>query len=516
MANLTRLPKAGVAEGVKAFVRAHASKDAFVAAARRIATTKMTRSKTTSAAAEAWDLRDLVGEVRFITNTVASKGSRAKLFVAKVPANQEDDPVPLKSGPAYEAWRQFTTNSDMRELIKRALNNYQVTGEGYLAGIPGGLLGADTDETQWHFLSKSEVKKDYPANGEVELKVLGAKVETYLSSITLIETWNPHPADSARPDSPVLSAMPILREIVGLTMHVSAQVDSRLAGAGVFVVPQSALMAITSEDEGDEGDDPFTAALLTAMDTAISDRSSAAALTPIVITVPDEATGKFEHLKFWSELDAEARPLREEGLRRLALAMDCPPDLLLGQQDMNHWGAWVSREETVQSHIEPLLDLLVRAISQEYLWSALIDFYDMSPEEAHKYVVYYSTKHLISRSNRTQDALNLHQRGVISDESLRNTADFDEKDAPPVLVSDPATKIALDLIKASPGLASAPGLIQLTIDIQTVLDAGGNVDDLGRSLTPDEEAVKDDGLPEQPAEGLPPGDGGTRESESDQ
>jgi len=516
MASLMNLPRGEVVDGVKAFMKAHASKDAFLAAARKIATTKVTRSRVSDGSQEAWDLRDLVGEVRFITNTVASKGSRAKLFVARVPANLEDDPVPLRSGPAYDAWRQFISFTDMRELIKRALSNYQVSGEGYLAGVPGSLLDADNDEIQWHLLARGEVKKDYPTAGAVELKVLGAKIETTLAEVTLIETWNPHPADSARPDSPVLSAMPILREIVGLTMHVSAQIDSRLSGAGMLVIPQSALMAITSEDEGDEGDDPFTAALLEAMSTALSDQSSAAAKVPVTVTVPDEATGKFEHLKFWTDLDEEARPLREEGLRRLALAMDCPPDLLLGQSDMNHWGAWVSREETVQSHIEPLLDILVRTITQEYLWSALIDAYGMTPEEAHKYVVWYSTTHLISRSNRTQDALNLHQRGVISDEALRNTADFDEKDAPPVLVTDPATKIALDLVKASPGLASAPGLIQLTLDVQTILDAGGDAADLGRALTPDEEATKQDGLPEQPAEGLPPGEGGTRESETNQ
>lgn len=504
-------PDESVIDGVKRFLAGHRTRDSFVAAARKISRSMMVRGSANSSNAEAWDLRDLVGEVRFITNTVSAKGSRAKMFVARTPANQEDDPVPLKSGVAYDAWQAFTSNTDMRELIKRALNNYQVAGEGYLVGIPGDLVDADTADLQWYFLSKGEVKKQGESN-EVILKVLGAEIETTTDQVKLIQTWNPHPNDSAKADSPVLSAMPILREIVGLTMHVSAQIDSRLAGAGVLVIPQSALMAMASEDDGEEGDDPFTTALLTAMNAALTDQSSAAAKTPITVTVPDESTGKFQHLKFWTDLDAEARPLREEGLRRLALAMDCPPELLLGQADMNHWGAWVSREETVQNHIEPLLDILVRAITQEYLWSALIDIYEMQPEDAHKYVVYYSTTHLISRSNRTQDGLNLHQRGVISDEALRNVADFDEKDAPPVLVSDPATKIALDLIKAAPALAATPGIELLVQQIQVVLDANGDAADLGKSQTPDTPNQKKDGLPEQPADGLPPGEGGTRES----
>lgn len=514
MAFLSKVPE-NVVGDVRAFMKAHATRDSFIAAARKVATSKMVRLNVDSLDAEIWELRDLIGEVRFLTNTVASKGSRAKLYVAKVPSNLEDDPVPLKSGDAYDVWKQFVTYTDMRELVKRALSNFQVSGQGYLAGVPGSLIGSDSDEVQWFFLSKSEVKKEQNTN-EVCIKVLGTKIDTNTDVVKLVEVWNPHPDDSAKADSPVRSAVPILREILGLTMHISAQIDSRLAGAGMLVVPQSALMAMTGDDEGDEGDDPFTAALLLAMETALSDQSSASAKVPITVTVPDDATGKFEFLKFWTELDTEARPLREENIRRLATAMDAPADLLLGQADMNHWGAWVSREEVVQSHIEPLLDILVRAISQEYLWAALEEAYDYTPEKARQYIIYYSTTHLISRSNRTQDALNLHARGVISDEALRNTADFDEKDAPPVLVTDPATKVALDLVKASPGLATSPGLIQLVIDIQTVLDAGGDAEDLGRSLTPPEENQKDDGLPEQPAEGLPPGDGGTRESEGTQ
>jgi hypothetical protein len=250
-----------------------------------------------------------------------------------------------------------------------------------------------------------------------------------------------------------------------------------------------------------------------AMETAISDRASAAALMPITITVPDEAVGKFEHIKFWNQLDTEARPLREEAIRRFATAMDAPAELLLGQADMNHWGAWVSREETIQNNVEPLLDILVRAITQEVLWPALVGA-DIDEDNARQFCIYYSTTHLISRSNRTQDALNLHARGVISDEALRNVADFDEKDAPAVLITDPAMKIVMDLVKASPSLAETPGIPSLVEQIQAMMDAGGNGSDTGNALKPPEENANPTGPSETPAQGLPPGEGGTRGSES--
>jgi len=508
----TRQPDEDVAHATAVLRRIRKGQDTLTASARRITSHKIERIKVNSDSTEAWDMRGLVGEMRFVTNSIAVKGSKAKLFVARVPSNQEDDPVPVKRGDALDAWREFTKYTDVRELIKRCLANLQVTGEGYLAGVPGTLLGHDWEEMEWFFLSKNEVKAG-AGEDDVTLKILGSKINTTKSQVTLVEVWNPHPNDSSMPDSPVLSAMPILREIVGLTMHVSAQIDSRLAGAGILAIPQSATLAVETEDDESQID-PFTAALMLAMETAISDRSSAAALMPITITIPDDAVGKFEHIKFWTDLDSEAKSLREEAIRRFATAMDAPAELLLGQADMNHWGAWVSREETIQNNVEPLLDILVRAISQEILWPVLVDSYDLDEDVARTFCIHYSTTHLISRSNRTQDALNLHARGVISDEALRNVADFDEKDAPAVLITDPAMKVVMDLVKASPSLAVNPGIPSLVEQIQAMMDAGGSSSDTGNALKPPEENANPTGPSETPAQGLPPGEGGTRGSES--
>lgn len=508
-----RLADEAVAAAVQSGMRIRKGQETLLSSARRITTREIKKVRADAPTAEAWDMRELVGEVRFLTNTIAAKGSKAKLFVGRIPTNQEDSPEPVKRGDALDAWRQFTQYTDMRDLIKRALANFQISGDGYLVGIPGNLLGREYEETEWYFLSKSEVR-DEGSSGAVTVVIKGAEIKTDKSTTKIIEVWNAHPNDSRKTDSPVLSALPILREIVGLTMHISAQIDSRLAGAGLLAIPQSATLAVEGEDDDESDIDPFTAALLLAMETAISDRSSAAALVPITVTIPDEAVDKIKHIKFWSELDSEARPLREEAIRRFALASDAPPELLLGTADLNHWGAWVSREETIQNNVEPLLDILVRAITEEYLWPALVDVYQMSEEDARKFCIHYDTTHLISRSNRTQDALNLHARGVISDEALRNTADFDEKDAPEVLIKDPAMKVVMDLVKASPSLAESPGIPVLVQQIQAMLDSSGGGSDTGRALTPPEENANPTGPAETPAEGLPPGEGGTRESES--
>jgi hypothetical protein len=203
----TRQPDEGVAEATALIRRIRNGQDTLTASARRITTGKIQRAKVDSNTNEAWDMRSLVGEMRFVTNSIAVKGSKAKLYVAKIPANQEDDPAPVKRSPALEAWREFTRYTDMRELIKRALSNLQISGEGYLTGVPGTLLGRDYDTMEWFFLSKNEVRAG-AGEDDVTIKVLGSKIDTSKSEITLVEVWNPQRLLPARLPCPVCAADP--------------------------------------------------------------------------------------------------------------------------------------------------------------------------------------------------------------------------------------------------------------------------------------------------------------------
>jgi len=282
-------------------------------------------------------------------------------------------------------------------------------------------------------------------------------------------------------------------------MHISAQVDSRLAGAGVFVIPQSASDAMRrgkglSEVAVEEDDsDPFTDALIEGMLTPISDRSNASALVPLVVTAPDDSTDKFHHYAFSQPLDTEARPLREEAIRRLALGQDAPPELLLGMGGMNHWGAWLVKEDVVTTHIEPPLALICDALTVQFLHPTLIA-QGMSPEEAGEYVIWYDVSHLIVRPNRGSDAMSLHERGAISDEALRTATGFDESDAPAEMQAmDPAVTYALDMLKTAPSLAQTPGLPALIEQIRAAL-RGAEVEVTPQIIEEEEVAEEVEGM----------------------
>lgn len=473
----------------------------LVASAKRLTGKKVSGVKAPKRVDASWQadaesMYDLVGEERFLANVLAGRAAQAKLFVGHLshtdplaePEAVEDPQIQLILDSIGK------TAAGRAQLVMRHLINLFIAGEGYLVGIPPRLipgendddvldpyalddidpsdpLGVSLDELVWHMLSVSEVK--FKGDDGVELKLPdqgGAAIETTLPEVYLIRAWRAHPMRGWEADSPTRSSLPVLRELVGLTMAISGQIDSRLAGAGLLLVPQSAADALkrAMKIAEDSDEDPWTDALIEAMITPISDRSSAAAYVPLVAVVPDDAAEKFTHMTFDKNFDKELRPLRDEAIRRLALGQDAPPELLLGVGGMNHWGAWLVREDVVTTHLEPPLALLCDALTTQYLRPALIAA-GMDEDEASDYVVWYDVSHLIVRPNRGDDAQSLYDKGELSGEALRRENGFDETDAPPQIGEvDPAVDLALQLVAQAPSLMQAPGLPSIVQQIRDV------------------------------------------------
>lgn len=76
---------------------------------------------------------------------------------------------------------------------------------------------------------------------------------------------------------------------------------------------------------------------MTVAETALKDPESAAATVPILLELPGDAIDKMEHFRFESSFDEMAIKLREEAIRRFALGLEVPAEILLGLGDINHW-----------------------------------------------------------------------------------------------------------------------------------------------------------------------------------
>jgi hypothetical protein len=433
---------------------------------------------------------DTVGELRFVANTLAQAASRARIFAAHLPQGSDDPetveeenetPVAMQAREAVEVFAGGLLGRS--EVVRRLVVQLFVPGDGWLVGLPAGLLevasphadeeslpdfgplGPESltiDQLKWHCLSVEEVRVQ--PSGSVLIDIGGGRRELPQDQVMLVRVWRPHPRRWWQADSPVRANLPVLRELVGLTKHVGATIDSRLAGAGLLVVGNSVEVVgqVADGPAGqEEGQDPFIRALIDTMVTPIEDRDSAAAVVPLVIKVPDETVDKVKHITFASPFDAKSRELRDEAIRRLALGLDAPPEVLLGMGGVNHWTGWLVEESTVKTHIEPQLALLCDALTTDYLWPVLEEA-GVSAEQAREFVVWFDTTDLTMRPNRAQEAAELYDRGELSGPALRRESGFDDTDAPESV--DRATDTALKMMTQMPSLAEAIGIQEL-IDI---------------------------------------------------
>ncbi|MFI2300158.1 hypothetical protein ACH5AL_15145 [Actinacidiphila glaucinigra] len=89
--------------------------------------------------------------------------------------------------------------------------------------------------------------------------------------------------------------------------------------------------------------------------------------------------------------------------------------------------AWALTEEAIRLGIEPKLATIAYALTQQWLRPLL---QAEGVEDWHRWMVWYDSSPLRVRANKSETALQVYDRGVISDEALRRETGFDDADAP--------------------------------------------------------------------------------------
>lgn len=370
---------------------------------------------------EAWYFYDTVGEFRFAVAWKAQAVSRATLTITEdTPAGE----VTVTTGPEVDALAALHGGgAGHAQMLNTLTLHLEVPGESYLIGEP---VGSDlAPEDRWGVYSNDEVT--YRA-GAWTLDRGDGQPRTLPEDAVVIRLWHSHPRKWVEADSPARAVLPVLREIEGLTKHVAATVDSRLAGAGVFMVPSEMTFAGSTPDENTDPDyDPFIAKLTKAMTTAIGDRDSAAALVPVVVRAPGALIKAAQHFTFATPLDEKALDLRAEGIRRLALGLDQPPEVLLGLSDSNHWSAWQIDEAALKTHIEPTCEMITSALTERWLRPA-VEAMGAQVNPARR--INYDVSVLRLRPDRSAEAQAAYDRLELSGEALRRETGFDQGDEP--------------------------------------------------------------------------------------
>ena len=438
----------------------------------------------------------ICGEARYGARFFGHALSRAILSTAQI--NDAGESEYLETGPASDALADLFDGPDGQTQMLDAIGlHLTIAGECYLVGRQ------DLTGDLWEVLSCLEIK----VNGEAWQIDYGNGVPPIdlTENDVVIRIWMPAPGKHIEADSPFRSLLPILTEIEYLTRHVFAQITSRLAGAGILLMPQGMSFPPPPAQDGREqvaanDADSFMLTLAETMMTPLNDPGSPAAVVPIVVTAPDDAIDKPRLLEFWSELDSHAMELRTEAIRRFALGMDLPPEVVLGMgsnggtgggrsNGVSHWGAWQVEESTIKLHIEPMLDTVCNALTMGYLRPTIED----GVQSVTAFIT-YDTSRLRLRPDRSKEAFELYDRGLLSPKALLRENGFPIADA-----ATPEEMHTWLLMKAATGSTTpeqvSAAMLQLGVNL-----GPGTGDQTGREERPTPSLEDHPTRPRTPAE----------------
>jgi hypothetical protein len=446
---------------------------------------------------EVWGLLDQVGELEFYRQWKTNLFSRIKVAPVEVLADGIEKPV----------------TAGMASMMGALGGLLAIPGEAWLFGRVADPTGDPEEPDQWRVLSSDEVTSTPGrwqidrGDGDPETYAMGDPDAGTEPEAIGLRIWNPHPRRAVLAQSSCRSAIPVLRQLRALEQRAGAEIDSRLAGAGVIIVPSEATFS-TPPTDGEPDDpnlDPLVAGLIDIAVTAIQDRNSPSAVAPGVIRMPGQYIEHVKHLTFNALLDDKLIEKIDAALKRLGTSLDCPGEVLNGMVDVNHWTGWLLDENNIKAHIEPGAETVVQAVTSKYLWPALQGDMPRFDPSLRRFQYRYDTSALRQRPDRSQQAEFLHDRVIITDAALaRETGGFEGTDLL-VAGSDEWKSRWLEKIAAGtvPPETVVAALQELGLDLPTPPDAGPAAMPPGPEVPPAIEAPSPPGPaggpPEQPA-----------------
>lgn len=470
---------------------------------------------------EAWHYYDTQPEVRFGVGWLANALSRCRVMAAHrgeagdEPAaivEQLDDgeqggvvdvePLSAIEQAAFDLMQQLAGGTTgQSQMLADFGVHLSVPGRGYLVGEPGGSEdGLVKAPDTWQVVSSDELGLVQIAGGKRYTLKEGEEkrdVRILSADALAVQVWRPHRRWHYQADSPMRASLGVLRDVELLSQHIKASATSRLAGAGLLVLPKSLTFPVSDKERNPTSS--FMVELLDAMITPLSDPGAPSAVVPLPIQVPDDLVDKIHHLKFSTPFDDHVLELRTDAIKRFAAGMDLPAEIVLGLADSNHWTAWQIDESALKLHVEPMLEAICDGLTVGYLRPALQVLAAQgafAAAEIDDLIVWYDTSELTVRPDRSADAVLVYDRQGINVQALRRETGFDEADAPDE--DELKRALLIDLVKGAPSLAPLI-LPALGIEVEFPSDVEPLPSPNGAPVLPSTgDDAPADGPPEQP------------------
>jgi hypothetical protein len=402
---------------------------------------------------EGWRLYDIIPEHRFLANWIGDSIAQARLYVTEVAETGEETGEVEDPRIARLAAVPLGTGSQRDDNLRLAGVDLSVGGECWIVG-EGAAEDPESAEGSWFVVTSAAFKRTGDQVSVRRPKTRGGSELALRDGVDiLIRCWRPHPNDVDQADSPTRAAIVPLREIELLTKREFAELDSRLTGAGFWFLPEG--IDFPREENDPAGLAGFMAYAQRAAAASMRNQGDARSMVPIMATLPDhllEHLDKLRPITFWSELSAEISPMKDKAIGRVASAFEIPNEILIGMSTANHWTAWAISEEGIK-RIKSYLGILADALTRGFLRPALERMGVANPE---RYAFTFDTAPLAARPNRLEEALQLHDRHLLSDEEVVKAGAFDKSQMP--TTDERVRMIALKLVESDPSLLLDPAI----------------------------------------------------------
>lgn len=388
--------------------------------------------------AEAWSMYNMVGELFAVTRWMGSSAARVALVATEVDESTGRADTPTENPAAIRIVSDMAGGATgQSDMLRQAAVLLTVVGEFYVVILQNEEGGSES----WQLVAPDLVSKDQQS-GKWAVKIDGKERVLNADSESIFRVWDRDPHYPEKATSSVRAALPVLREIVAMDKTIQKVSRSRIAGNGILAIPKEADIPDPNPPTGPGMDGvkpPFkiggsdsaanlSRSLASVMRRAVDDPDSLSAVAPVVISAPGEHIGNIRHITLGSDITTAALDTREKAIRRLALSLDIPPEILTGLGDSTHWNASLVDESALRQHIAPMMSTICEALTEAVLHPFLDD--DESPGDTDNIVVGFDMSALSQKQDNSANALQAYDNGAISIEALRRELGFGDDDAP--------------------------------------------------------------------------------------
>jgi hypothetical protein len=412
---------------------------------------------------------NLEGHLYYATNYIGSAMARINLVAARRPKKDGENarPTIIEKGAIADAVKNIQSpRGGQSGFMRQVGKNVFMTGEVWLVGDV--RTTADGIEVQeWDAVSVSELTTVGTSASFYRRRLPGAVPEPLAKDALTIRIWKEHPEWSELADSGVRSCLPLLEKIIVLNNAEKAVARSQLAGSGILALPQELVPPAWQNQQQNPNameSNPLWQALAESMTAPLEDEGHPSSVVPLLLVGPADIVNKMKYEPMTRNFDSnQATNSIKLAIEQVANTLELPKEILLGTGDVTHFTAWAIREDTFQAHIQPLVEMVVTALTRTYLTQFLnrLSVTDRKKvlEEAgvdsvEDVLVWYDASQLIIRPDKADKAAALHDRIVISDSALRRENGFTDEDAPSDM--EKAQRIGLKVADPNMALTGKP------------------------------------------------------------